>query len=315
MEKEQYIRYKLEGFLDLEELGEKFELSVDELCEFHNSYCTISEYLSKNYFTYLEYIYLPVTNYTNWKEKQLISSSLPYPTLKSKKRYGIVFYFLPQDLSIHYETIVNRDYQLVEIDKQDTFIDNQLVDLMFEQMLKEANQVIYPLQLEVDKKGMFQNIINEKEIKKRWKESVLPLLQSYYQSKLSDEILDKLDIVFSEMNSKKDMLWKNLFFQIYFAPIYQDYPNFEYQSQFKIYFSSLQEFVEYSVKYDLQKEYSSQNKIVLKITGVAQSDEKHFGLTYKFHKETHEIFSVIGDFSIQKEDINHTIHFELYELH
>ena len=308
-----YIKYKIENILDLEEIAHTFELNRDELRLFHNSHCEIHQLLPEFLPKYVDYIYLPIENWKNWNSKQLINSTLILPHLKSTKRYGIVLQYSPQNLSIHYEIEINRNQLFIEITKKETFINHQKVDLIVEQMIEKASEVIFPLHVKINDNGSLNEneIVNDKEIKKRWQDDTLPSLQSYYKAEIATDILSKLDRVFSHLNTKKDLFFKNHFFQLYFAPIYQIYPNFEHTSKFQIYFSSLRKFKNYMVKYELQKEYSSTNKIVL---NVKAPDENDFNLTYKFDKETHELFSAIGNFSVKENNILYTIHFEMYEL-
>ncbi|WP_282631118.1 hypothetical protein [Empedobacter sedimenti] len=306
-----YIKYKIEKILDLDELAHTFELNPNELRLFHNLHCEIHQLLPEFLPKYVDYIYLPIENYKNWNSKQLTSSTLILPDLKSTKRYGIVLQYSPQNLSIHYEIEINRNQLFIEINKKETFINHQKVDLIVEQMIEKASEVIFPLQIKINDNGSLNEIVNDKEIRKRWQDDTLPSLQSYYKAEIATDILNKLDHVFSHLNTKKDLILKNHFFQLYFAPIYQNYPNFEHTSQFQIYFSSLRKFKNYRVKYELQKEYSSNNKIVL---NVKATDENDFNLTYKFDKETHELFSAIGKFSVKENNIFYEIHFEMYEL-
>lgn len=318
---QKYIKLKTEGNFDLQAVADEFNLSAAELIAFHNQHCTLHELLPLSLPKYVEYIYLPLINFQERDEKLLKSTKLSLPQIASEKNYGVIINFLPKKLSIHYKIKVNRTAEFIAIIKEKTFVNNQEIDQTIEQLFEKAEQVLYPLQILTNDNGSLSKILNRKEINERWKKEAEPQLRKYYQSETGEEIINKLDQAFSDVNKKRDLLNRSLFYKLFFLPIYQGYQNFVKDDYLSIYFAGISQEISYRIEYDLEKEFTRGDKIALNLSGREEEnifnknrERGEIDLLYKLRKETHEIFSITGSVSAFENDVEYKTNFELYEL-
>lgn len=316
----EYKRVKVEGILDLKEFSAEYEMTPEEFLNFHNKHCSFQELLTLSLPKYVEYVYIPADKFETRDQKLLKSTTLDLPVVSSEKTYGVVIKFLPKNLQIHYIIKIKRTPFHLELTKEKTYVNNQEIDKVVEQLFEKAEQVLYPLQISVKKNGGLENIINHEEIAKRWKADCLPKMKDYYQSETTDQILIQMDKVYANINLKKEMLGRNLFYKLFFLPVYGSYPQFFKKDFLQVYFSGLTQEIGYETELVLNKEYTKGNKIALKITGT--EDENLFNknrtkgeadLLYKLNKETGEIFSITGYLSTFEKNTEYKIDFQLYE--
>lgn len=166
---EKYVKVKIQGLFELDKLANKYNLEREFLREFHNSHCNFHEIIPKSLVNYLEYIYIPKTAYNEWNSNQVKSTFIDYPLSKMKTHYGFISTYFPQKLVVQNKFQIERNNFIVEISKEKTFVNNQELDLIIEQMLEKINETLYPLQLRVNKNGEFDEIINGVEVYDRWK--------------------------------------------------------------------------------------------------------------------------------------------------
>lgn len=315
-----FAKVKIEGVFNLEEFSGEYEMTPEEFLNFHNKYCSFQELLTLSLPKYVEYVYIPSDKFETRDQKLLKSATLDLPVVSSEKTYGVVIKFLPKNLQIHYRIKIKRTPFHLELTKEKTYVNNQEIDKVIEQLFEKAEQVLYPLQMSVKKYGGLENIINHEEIAKRWKADCLPKMKDYYQSETTDQILKQLDQAYVNLNRKKGMFERNIFYKLFFLPIYRSYPQFLKKDFLHVYFSGLAQEIGYETELVLNKEYTRGNKIALKITGT--EDENLFNknrtkgevnLLYKLNKDTGEIFSITGYLSTFEKNSEYKIDFQLYE--
>ena len=317
----EFVKLKIEGIFNLQEIAIEYKMTVLELVTFHNRFCTISELLPLSLPKHVDYIYLPPENFRARDVKILKTSKLNLPQNSSTKKYGVIIKYLPKELQIHFQINVIRTPGLIEISKEKTYVNNQEIDQTVEQLFEKAEQVLYPMHLSTDDKGRLEQILHGETIAHRWKEDCEPKLREYYQSDTADKIFQKLDVAFSNLDTKLELLKRNIFFKLFFLPVYQNYGNVPKENFILIYLSSLKEEITFKTKYNLEKEYTTGDKIALNMTGYEEEnifnkdrEKGKLDLFYKFHKETHEIFSIIGFISAFENNVEYKIDFQLYEL-
>jgi hypothetical protein len=316
----EYKKVKIEGILNLKEFSGEYEMTLGELIGFHNKHCSFQELLTLSLPKYVEYVYIPSDKFEIRDRKLLKSANLDLPAVSSEKIYGVIIKFSPKDLQIHYRIKIKRTPFYLELSKEKTYVNNQEIDKIIEQLFEKAEQVMYPLQISVTKNGGLENIINHEQIANRWKADCLPKMKDYYQSETTDHILTQLDQAYTNLNLKKGMFERNIFYKLFFLPVYKGYPNFFGKDFLQIYFSSLSRNAGYTIEYSLHKEYTKGNKIALKITGTEDEDgfnknssKGKIDLLYKFERETREIFSINGYLSTFEKGEEYIIEFQAYE--
>lgn len=312
---------KIEGLFNLEEFSAQYQLDPKEVVRFHNSHCTISEFLTLTLPKYVEFVYVPTTNYDERQNKLLKSTTLDLPNNSSEKTYGVLLKFHPKELQIHYQVRIKRNAQFIELRKEKTFVNNREIEQTVEQMFEKAEQVLYPLQVSLFKNGEVNKILNPEDIAVRWKNECRPKLKEYYQSKTTDDLLQKLDEAFCNIQEKSALLERNVFYKLFFLPFYQSYPDFLKEDILQVYFSGIGQEVTYNTNYELEKEFTTTDKIILRLSG--EEEESFFNknrekgkvdLSYKLHKNTQEISSITGALSVFEKDQKFQVDFELYEL-
>lgn len=315
-----FAKVKIEGIFNLEEFSEEYEMTPEEFLNFHNKHCRFQELLTLSLPKYVEYVYIPFDKFEIRDLKLLKRSTLDLPSVSSEKTYGVVIKFLPKDLQIHYRIKIKRTQFHLELTKEKTYVNNQEIDKVIEQLFEKAEQVLYPLQISVKKNGGLDNINNHEEIANRWKTDCLPKLKDYYQSETTDQILKQLDRAYANLNLKKQMFERNIFYKLFFLPIYRSYPQFSKKDFLQVYFSGLAQEIGYETELILNKEYTRGNKIALKITGTEEENlfnknrtKGEANLLYKLNKETGEIFSITGYLSTFEKNTEYKIDFQLYE--
>lgn len=315
-----FFKVKIKGIFNLEEFSKEYEMSLEELIAFHNKHCSFQELLTLSLPKYVEYIYIPLDKFEARDRKLLKSSTLNLPAVSSERVYGVVIKFLPKDLQIHYKIKVKRTPFYLELIKEKTYVNNQEIDKVIEQLFEKAEQVLYPLQISVNKNGGLDNITNHEEIASRWKNDCFPKLRDYYQSETTDQILEQMDKVYKNLNLKKETFGRNIFYKLFFLPVYASYPQFMKKDFLQAYFSGLSQEIGYEAEFILNKEYTKGGKIALKITGTEEENlfnknrlKGEANLLYKLNKETGEIFSITGYLSTFEKNTEHKIDFQLYE--
>lgn len=316
-----YVKVKIEGIFNLEEFSQKYEMTPTEVVSFHNSHCRLQELLTLTLPKYIEYVYVPSKNYRNRDLQVLKSTILDLPANNTEKTYGVIIKFLPKELQMHYEITVKRTAIAVELVKAKTYVNNQEIDQTIEQLFEKAEQVLYPLQLSLTRNGGLNKILNSEQISNRWKNDCRPKLAEYYHAETADEILSKLDKAFENVDAKRELLNRTLFYKLFFLPVYTSYRDFTKQDFLKIFFSSISSEVYYNLFFKLEKEFTRGNKIALRLDG--EEEENIFNtlkkrgkieLLYKFNRETLEVFSITGTMSAFENDIENVIEFQMYEL-
>jgi len=316
----EYKKVKIEGILNLKEFSGEYEMTPRELIGFHNKHCNFQELLTLSLPKYVEHVYIPSDKFEIRDRKLLKSATLDLPAVFSEKIYGVIIKFLPKDLQIHYRIKIKRTPFHLELTKEKTYVNNQGIDKVIEQLFEKAEQVLYPLQISVKKNGGLDHIINHEQIANRWKTDCLPKLKDYYQSETTDQILTEMDKAYANLNLKKGMFERNIFYKLFFLPVYKGCSNFFGKDFLQIYFSSLSRNAGYTIEYSLHKEYTRGNKIALKITGTEDEDgfnknssKGKIDLLYKFERETREIFSITGYLSTFEKGEEYIIEFQAYE--
>lgn len=321
IEKKEYSKVKIEGLFNLEEFSAEYQLSPDEVIRFHNSHCSISELLTMSLPKHVDFVYLPAKNYDERQRKLLKNTNLNLPINSSEKTYGVLLKFHPKELQIHYKVRIKRSSHFIELQKEKTYVNDKEIDQTVEQMFEKVAQVLYPLQISLDKNGKINQILNHEDIAVRWKNEFRPKLKEYYQSKSTDDLLQKLDVAFCNIQEKRALFERNVFYKLFFLPIYQSYPSFLKDDVLQVYFSSIGQEVTYNINYQLEKEFTATDKIVLRLSGLEEEsffnkdrENGRVDLLYKLHKDTQEISSITGVLSVFEKDQKFKLEFQLYEL-
>lgn len=316
-----YIKLKINGLLDLEVLEKEYQISKQDIIKFHNQHCEIGDILPLHLPKYVPFLFLPKKNFEDRNLEFVKTSDLKYPIGISQKKYGVIIKYLHSNTQIHFEVDIKRDGYLVEIKKGKNFINNTEVENTIEKLFEKAEQAIYPIKIAVDNKGFFFKIENEQEIQDRWEKEYSSKLKEYYVGEIAEDILKKMDITFRNMKSRQSYLSQNSFYKLFFLPVYQLYSGYSKDDSFSFYFAKIQSDINFNVKYTLEKEYTRGNKIALRISGneadnywIKKEEKGCLDWLYKFHRDTHDLFSVTGSVSTFERGKEIKIEVQIFEI-
>ncbi len=296
-----YIKVKTDSIVDLEKISDKYALTVEEILNFHNKHCRVHEPMPEQLPKIVE---------------------LKMPSANSHKSYGISIKYPLRQLQIHYTFEIERSGKgTLQISRGRTCVNNQEFESQIEKLAETASEALFPLQLSLHSNGSVDKILNHNDILTRWKAEVQPKLYQYYLGDVSEDLIKKIDHSFTKLESDTSLLMKNALFQLFFQPVYQRYNGLSKKQQFQFYFPSLYRVVDYDADWTLDHEFTQSSKIALRINGTEKNNlcgmEKNKGtvdLLYKFHRESHDIFSITGTLSYFENNEEQMIDIQIFEL-
>lgn len=320
--KKKYTKLFIPKLLDLGEIAGEYDIPIEELVNFHNAHCKLHELLTLTISKYVEYLYIPTEKYEERQNQLLKSEKLPLPQVSSNKTYGVQLKFPANNLKIHYRVNVIRTLEnTIEVVKHKTFINNREIEHQIEQLSEKATKAMYPLQFLLDTHGSIKQIINQADIKKRWSQEELPALTKYYVGNIAEDMLKKIDDNYNKLSTSKELFERNTFFHLFFLPLYKTYPDFSLKENLRFYFPKIDFMANYSVIFNLERQFTQSNRIALVIEGEEVSNvfkkgnkKGRINLIYKFHKESYEIFSIIGKISCFNGDVENITEVQIFEL-
>lgn len=304
----------------LQEIADEYRIDIKTLQSFHNKYCKFTELLPLTLPQFIDVIYLPKEVYENKQNLLIKSSKLELPTTIASKDFGVIINFSPKNLEIHYKVNIKKETSYIEIKKNQSYINNKQINKVVEQMFEKIGETLFPLKLSLKINGEIDKIINVLEIQERWNNKTKPDIAQYYVEKGANKIISLCNSTFQNLNSRIHFLQNNIFYSLFFLPIYQTYPNYFKEGQINIYFSELRNFITYTICFNLEKEYSLDGKIILNVHGEEEkspfNENKEKGkvqLIYKLNKN-HEITSITGFFTAYNGVKQLKIEIQVYEL-
>jgi hypothetical protein len=332
----------------LESVAKKLNIQIEYLKEVHNAKAGFWDKIRSRFPKHLTDIYvysdvLPEQSPEKLVQRETGRNLFP-ARFYTQKTYGYTFENYEGDLvknKIHYEVDAvykKNDFNLkiIEINRKQVYINDKMPDVTVEQLLDKIAQNIFPIVLEISNTGEIKAIANHIEIKKRWLANKEELIH-YYKKEQSDTIIKNGDLYFNNEKVLLEMLSKNWFFNLFFQPIYGNYPEKkEIQYTTKVPFWS-KRLLEYEITQTLKDFYTKSGKLIINHIGktidhrtidevlqnktVLEKDRPHIqtiqseaNVQYKLNSSDNSIFSIIGTFStkMSNEKIN-KIQIEIYQ--
>ena len=304
-----FVKIKIDEIINLSELSTKYEMTIDEIIQFHNTHCDLHEILPLRLEKYTSHLYLPKDKYDNWAAQQVSPKKIIPRSVYDKKTYGVVIKGTSKNEStkIHYLIDVQRNGNSLKIHQHQVFMNDQEVNSLTEKLLETAGKSLYPLELLLNENDEILEISNTKEIRDRWTNNYLPELQNYYKDQVAEELINKLQLFFNDSNAQLKDLYKNIFINLYLLPIYKNISNTEKVISRSIYSSILNQWVPFSILTKYQKTFTKNQKIEVVLDGISNSDSEkinssnlHF--TYHLDKLNNCITSIHGFIDYEFED-------------
>lgn len=314
-----FVKIKVEGWVSAQALAEEYEMTVDEVVDFHEAHCAVYELMMKTQDSYVHNLYLPKDKYDHRQAKLIKITRLRRSGQTERSVYGIIEEYPAKDLRLHYEVILKNGGRCFE--KGKTFINEEEVQLTTEQFFENAERALYPMHLLLNDNGSVDSIENAEEVYQRWRNDVRPNLADYYQSETGKALIEKMDEGFLSIKTNPKILQHSLFFQLFFLPVYKEYPKNERTDGISIYFEGISRMVPYDLKFELEKEYTRSGKIRLHITGSEKENILHkdnrrgaVEIDYKFDRQNHDLFSINAKFTAYEKGKEYKVLFQAFEI-
>ncbi len=145
----------------------------------------------------------------NKKVISLKSTKLDLPNTESTKVYGVIVKFFPKELQLHYKINVKRIQNTIEFVKEKTYINNQEITKVVEQIFEKSRAGNLPVENYYGSQWRFiKKLIILSKLQKRWISEYRPKLKEYYVSESADEIIDELDKALIDVEARKNLLTK-----------------------------------------------------------------------------------------------------------
>ncbi|WP_313377100.1 hypothetical protein [Chishuiella sp.] len=315
-----HYRYKVRHGENMTTVAEAYRIDREELRLFHNKHCDLGDDCLKIFESITPYICIPWEVRKRYSATTIRTFELVAPPKIEKINYGIIYRNNTKDKQLHYTLSLEKSVQnIVQITKDKLYLNNHNVDSVIEQLFEKIGNILYPLQLEVTQKQEINRIYNDSELKERWK-TLLPWLKLRYNSEIYDQIETKTTLFFKNPNDYISQIFNDIFYAFYFMPIYRKYKDGIFNTTSSILLSSINQKINFNLNFKLHKHYTKSGKILLEVNGeeihsILNDKKCKLDFSYKLHKETHKIFSVLGKITCYDDNLEEQeLTFEIYEL-
>lgn len=254
-------------------------------------------------------------------------NSLSFHPERIKHRYGMMISYPEKGTSVHYEVIcqylknINDSHFLLSMDRQQVFVNNAAPKLKLYQIADSMAKAFYPMELYINSKSLeIRKIGNYPQIAARCGET-LKLLKTQYEGDLAASFFEQYEKQYSNVNILTDRLQDDLFYHLYFFPLYANYTE------------ELTAISEINFPFDLDRDkpllqveqqinpYAVDHKIEIRLKSINPGREDNldpdfgFEACYRLYNDDHNISSITGKaFHHFNQDKKSTIEFEMYHL-
>lgn len=349
-------KYRIQKGDTLESIAKKLNITVEGLRSFHNQHCELENLLGPKlkkipelYIqSYSSYVDNTISTDTKVDLTQALSNNiLKRRYTKINKTYGVIQEIFENEekiIQIHYIVKIGNDvstqlsYNQLYIRRYKTYVDEKEIDGNIEHFSEQLDQILYPLKISLDEKGVPLSIINKKEIEARWFEEKRKQFIRYYNGNLAKVLLRKLDNFFTHIGNYESQILNSLFYTFFFMPLYVPYgENREYHYEKEIPIFPFKKKVNYKISQKLDNKKSASGKIFVHMEGVCIEErtgveiaqgisiskedsminitpEGKLKFTYKLDDKTKILFSAIGYISLKiNSQITRKIKIKIYE--
>ncbi|MEN0008916.1 LysM domain-containing protein [Flavobacterium nitrogenifigens] len=359
-----FKKYKVQRGDTIEKIASKIGIPVKDVRTFHNQHCEISDLIEFGLpIRFVEYILLPdLKSYVDSKLseqkalKKVFSNSeniLRLTWIKNvKHEYGTIIQYRENNRlknKVHFTSEVEflreqDNHFIVKLQINQVYVNDKAPNLVIEEFASEISKVLYPIVLCLTDRGAIHSILNVEDIQRRWKD-LKPSILKYYKG---GNVIQRLIYSFEKSIGSESLLRRSFeehpFFQIYFAPIYQNhssdlsFTSFGIQTQT---FQSVDEFEtatskicvrrkeivsranfnkdlelldEYGKSLEDRKEIDLRKK-EFEMGKLEDEIDKNLNFEYKLHHDNKTIFSVTGFVNSRSSNKTiSTVEFETYAI-
>lgn len=281
----QHQKYKIQKGDTIASVALKLDRNEYDLKSYHNTYCELSNLIELDFPKNMKELFLPALEKeialrekeNQPKKVQLgINGKLALLPVGTNKNYGVLITLekgediqtIKYEVNLRWvkqETNGDTVFEINRISK--TYINDEEPDSIADTLAVKIAQVLYPLQVIIDKKGDYVGINNFDAIQNRWagiKEAIYNEYEGEWVEKyiqLNDEALKSKELI-------EESLTNDYFIRAYFNGIYQEYPEkgiINNNIHFPVFHDASD--VTYKVNQQIEEYYDESNLIVLNQKG------------------------------------------------
>ncbi|MEO8254825.1 MAG: LysM domain-containing protein [Flavobacterium sp.] len=238
--KDKHLTYKIRKGDTLQSVATELGVDAHELRRYHNIHCAIPDLIEADFKSYLELLILSpkkseVTSEAEEKRPQKVNLGnnykLPFSPERTDKSYKVKYASTIGDKSDVIELKINvkwiavdaNKYHLFEINRaSDIYINDRLPDNMMSGLAAKTAEVLYPLEIVVDKFGKWIDIYNYTEIDSRWGKIKSEILD-YYEGEVVEGYIEHTEYVLENSDRLLESLRSDYFLRTFFNGIHVEY--------------------------------------------------------------------------------------------
>ena len=227
----------------IQSLVDELGITKFELVGFHNANCKNDDVIGLGLPIHIKelfvYPHIREIKKENYPTAQFDSGyTLRCKPTDKKKTYGVSYTVTEANSEVNKISFkitleckqISNGHFLYEINKQETYINDQEADLIANQLAEKVAHVLYPLRIIVNPDGKFAGIHNYEAIKKRWVIEKEKLLE-YYQGDWSNKYLELTEVTLQSEIKLFNALCGDWFLSSFFGVIYVNYtPYFKFEN-------------------------------------------------------------------------------------
>lgn len=257
------------------------------------------------------------------------TSPLFYNPTGLKRTYGVIFDLAngEKKLHVHFEVVIKYlgklqdQYLLIEMDKKDVFINNQMPENTIDQFTAACGAILYPLEVITSSHGEFLGINNKKAIRERWEEKK-PKLQQYYKGEKAEEIFTYMDLALGSDHHLVNSVFEDQFVALYFSKAIAISHKIGLET-FEISIPGLPytRAVKYEIKQETDGSPTDNGTIQLLQKGHCTDERDQIdpgkgevNLRYSLYRKDHTINSITGSFDLFTKGTLRAIQVQVYHL-
>ena len=231
--KEQFSVYTIKKGDTLESVASFFEKTQQEIKGFHNIFCKHEDYIVFDFpenleelyvYPYLHYKAIGLAEYLDEntylhhnKQQDTQNYTVQYISGEGENKTEVNF-----DISITYKGVYTEGHLYVIHKISPTHIDGEITPNDTEEIKEKLLDVAYPLQILVQENGMWQQVVFDAAVKKRFETAKQEILE-YFKGKTANTLLKHAEENLCHEASFKKMFENNWLLDTLFSNIYRYY--------------------------------------------------------------------------------------------
>lgn len=328
-----FVKLPLKDGDTIESVAKDLNVNIELVMLMHNHEAIMFDKIKSRYEGFPEHlteIFVTKETIDQVEESKQIKADYAFFADKfyEKRTYGFSLENFENDVlktKIHYEVdmvYVRNQYNqnILEVNRKQVYINNKEPEILIEQLANKIAETIFPIQVKLSGQGEIVAITNHDDVKKRWAKKQEDLLE-YYEGDLSDKIIAKANICYTNDGFLLDSLSKNWFFNLFFKPIYGSYTplrEIKYNTEFPVNGNNTTEF---EITQTVEKVYTKNNKLVIYAVGnntennIAQQETNYkTTIQYKLNGSDNTKNSINGLFTATNNNQTTKIEVEIIQL-